>query len=1044
MKLHLPQAWRLSILAAFAAIPCTLSPAQALTALSTPGSYSDTQFYLDQDIQIQVSQYFELRGIDRWPNHGLPLSVDGRGHTLTGQIDLTFLDEDHSDYDGFSSNIMISNPDQDAETVIKNITFKDINVYAYGRLENVTMKGLCFLTTSDTSLEGVTVLDGSFLSIDYRGTLPHSYVINSNIEFNILGSSWPTPISYPLVTIDGDLVMNGGCITLAYLPTNSSIGSLGSYTDADLKQAKLVVTGTLTLQTPSNICFTANDSPSSPVPNQAVIKCADFSGDIRNLRPCSTYFYYGFDYEPIGNGGYYFTNTENLTMHAELIAGMSFEAVAEEDGYTIYLRQGGEINVDVDPSNPYDPPLPGPFPGGSGSSDEPGSSTPSEPIVILEGSVPDGILGKDYTIEVSGGKTVDASGSAETMLDGSAISGTGTLVTNSDQTILITSNQDIAYSISGTDGSTPGASLVFGSQGGSINSQMSVIEGPSAQSMNLNSMKIMSGIVTNRSTVSSTSVIEVGTGTGSAALNNYGSINAQQGIVISNGGSLDNRGSLQSGGDITVRNGAIFANNSTVDGTITVEKGGLLKGTGTATAATVSGTLNVGNSPGFQRYESLTLNNGSQLIFTVDGSTPATLTRYGEGTYSQINVTTPGGLTVNGTATAQVVFTSNAVLGTLQSGSMTLPLTLITVNDAEGNPADATTTAGITYSVGGELANFITLDASSGALVADLNSAAVIVGMGGSARDLANTLWSSTMVVNSFARQASAQISPARRLSTGEQKDGMAVWGAGLGDFTNVCGADGFTYSGGGYAVGVDGTLNGNLRGGIAFGQQWGTFKSDARGTKVDQDSTMVGLYGGYSGSSDKLDYQITGYAAYGTTDNDSRTSLGGIATGRGDWDSDTATWGLRGEMAYRYSDRASIGAFIGLDYLYGSMGSFTELYDAGLYRNVSDGAMQVWRMPIGITWKGEYSLGGSQYLLPAISLAYVGDISRTNPHVSTETLGMQGRAKGSNIGRNAFLLNAGATWLISDQWSASAAYNLEVRSGQTAQSINAGVRYAF
>lgn len=148
--------------------------------------------------------------------------------------------------------------------------------------------------------------------------------------------------------------------------------------------------------------------------------------------------------------------------------------------------------------------------------------------------------------------------------------------------------------------------------------------------------------------------------------------------------------------------------------------------------------------------------------------------------------------------------------------------------------------------------------------------------------------------------------------------------------------------------------------------------------------------------------------------------------------------------MAYRYSDRASVGAFIGLDYLYGSMGSFTELYDAGLYRNVSDGAMQVWRMPIGITWKGEYSLGGSQYLLPAISLAYVGDISRTNPHVSTETLGMQGRAKGSDIGRNAFLLNAGATWLISDQWSASAAYNLEVRSGQTAQSINAGVRYAF
>lgn len=1031
MKLHLPRALRLAILAALTIVPITLNPAQALTALTTPGTYNDTQCYLDQDIQIQVSQYFELNNTQE---------LDGRGHTLSGQVDMTFIDEDNTDYDGFSSYIQIYNPI--SETTIKNITFKDIDVTTYGRLENVTMKGICYLTTQNTSLEGITVPEGSYLAVYYQGVLPHSFVLNSNIEF-IIEPPMVTP-SYgdQAVTISGDLVMNGGCITLDYFPTNDSTGSLGSYTEADLQQAKLIVTGTLTLQSPSNICFMADESPSSPVANQAVIKCADFSGDIRNLRPCSTFVYWGFDSESAGNGGYYMTNTENLTTHAELIAGMSFEAVAEADGYTIYLRKGGEINVDVDPANPYDPPLPGgSFPS---DDDDPGTSTPSSPTVVLEGNVPDGILGKDYTIEVAGGKIVDASGSTETTLDGSAISGTGTLVTNSGQNILITTNQDIAYSITGTDSDTPGASLVFGSKGGSISSQMSVIESTAAQSMKLNSMKLMSGIVTNRSTISSASTIEVGTGTGSAALNNYGSINAQQGIVISSGGSLDNRGALESGGDITVRNGAIFANNSTVDGTITVEKGGLLKGTGTATAATVSGTLNVGNSPGFQRYETLTLNSSSHLIFTVDGSTPATLKHYGEGTYSRIEVTAPDGLTVNGTPTAEVIFTSNAILGALQSGSMTLPLNLITVHNDEDKPVDATTTAGITYSVGGDLADFITLDTSTGSLVADLNTAGVLMGMGESARDLANTLWSSTMVVNSFARQATTRISPATRLREDETVDGVAVWGAGLGDFTNVGGADGFTYSGGGYAVGVDGTLNGNLRGGIAFGQQWGTFKSDARGTKVDQNSTMIGIYGGYSCSSDKLDYQITGYAAYGTTDNDSRTSLGGISTGRGSWNSDTATWGLKAEMAYRYNERNSLGAFIGLDYLYGSMGSFSELYDAGLSRYISDGAMQVWRVPVGITWKGEYSMGGTQYILPAISLAYVGDISRTNPHINTESLGMQSRAKGSNIGRNGLLLNAGVTWLINTQWSASAAYSLEVRSGQTAQSVNAGARYSF
>lgn len=836
-------------------------------------------------------------------------------------------------------------------------------------------------------LRGATFEDNALVSFRFStggsgegGTIRADYTVNAFHNLS-LGC---TTVNFN--TLDGDLVLADSGIVTFY---NWAGETAARYLD---------ITGKVTITGETLFKFnTLNGNHQIPTDGTILMTCSDLEGNPSQFKLQAQ--------NNVGSDIY-----EDLT-------GYSIKSTIYGDSYALYL---------------------------AADSSQPGDTTPPSPMVILEGSVPDGILGKDYTIEVSDGKTVDASGSTETTLDGSAISGAGTLVTNSDQTILITSNQELTYSVSGTDETTPGASVEFGTDGGSLTSQMSSIAGAAGQTLNLQRMSVKSGIVDNKSTVTSAEVISVGSNSGSAALNNYGSINAQQGIVISSGGSLDNRGSLQSGGDIIIRDGAIFANNSTVQGTITVEKGGLLKGTGTATAATVSGTLNVGNSPGFQRYESLTLNNGSQLIFTVDGSTPATLTRYGEGTYSQINVTTPGGLTVNGTSTAQVVFTSNAVLGTLQSGSMTLPLTLITVNNGEGKPVDATTTAGITYSVGGELANFITLDASSGALVADLNSAAVIVGMGGSARDLANTLWSSTMVVNSFARQASTQISPARRLSTGEQKDGMAVWGAGLGDFTNVSGADGFTYSGGGYAVGVDGTLNGNLRGGIAFGQQWGTFKSDARGTKVDQDSTMVGLYGGYSGSSNKLDYQITGYAAYGTTDNDGRTSLGGIATGRGDWDSDTATWGLKGEMDYRYSDRASVGAFIGLDYLYGSMGSFTELYDAGLYRNVSDGAMQVWRMPIGITWKGEYSLGGSQYLLPAISLAYVGDISRTNPHVSTETLGMQGRAKGSDIGRNAFLLNAGATWLISDQWSASAAYNLEVRSGQTAQSINAGVRYAF
>ncbi len=992
MKPHLPTLLLRAVLAAVLLTPGALVSVQAQTPVTPDNfSYVDAQVYLEGDISIPTQElYYFANSVTEF---------NGNGYTITFVPPTTADDIKGTFY--FDS-------DSEAETPntvsIKNVTFDEAEIRLYTNVynfEEVTFSGHSAMTFYDAtfSMEGITNKGTLELVLNNATVVKGGVNLTPDLILSIFHSQQEENSTIHVPTIEGDLVLLGGQL---------GFGSLGPslFGSGYLNQHLLTVTGTLRINSATKIFFspysTSDGSTVLPEENQACIWCQDFSGDLTQITP------------------FLYSDSNDIYQDGVLLEGMRFSSSASGNGYTIYLA------ADSGSSTPDDP-----------------APIPPAVDIIENGSVPEtGSLGKDYEIVMSNNSQVDASGSTETTLDGSYISGAGTLITSNTQTIVITGNQELTYSVSGTDNTTPGASVEFGTDGGSLTSQMSSIAGAAGQTLNLQRMSVKSGIVDNKSTVTSAEVISVGSNSGSAALNNYGTLSAGQGILVNSTSSMDNRGIIN--GDITVTTGATVANNSTVQGHITVAEGGLLKGTGTATAATVSGTLNVGNSPGFQRYESLTLNNGSQLIFTVDGSTPATLTNYGEGTYSQINVTTPGGLTVNGTPTAQVVFTSNAVLGALQSGSMTLPLTLITVNNGEGKPVDATTSAGITYSVGGELANFITLDASSGTLVADLNSAAVLVGMGGSARDLANTLWSSTMVVNSFARQASAQISPARRLSTGEQKDGMAVWGAGLGDFTNVGGADGFTYSGGGYAVGVDGTLNGNLRGGIAFGQQWGTFKSDARGTKVDQDSTMVGLYGGYSGSSDKLDYQITGYAAYGTTDNDSRTSMGGVSSGRGDWDSDTATWGLKGEMAYRYSDRASIGAFIGLDYLYGSMGSFTELYDAGLYRRVSDGAMQVWRMPIGITWKGEYSLGGSQYLLPAISLAYVGDISRTNPHVSTETLGMQERAKGSNIGRNAFLLNAGATWLISDQWSASAAYNLEVRSGQTAQSINAGVRYAF
>lgn len=980
MKPHLPLRLLLATLAAMGTAPTVLSTAQAEAMQPDIMDYRHQEIYLQEDFTASAKRHYTFSSEVR--------ILDGRGKRFT------------CEGEGYSQGSLTIIGENKSSITLKNITLQQASVVfsdCTAQVDKVTIEGKTQLifNNTDAHLHQLDKHSGQ-LTVDMQNG---SKVIGPFHVTRGTEMRWEGPIHTNRV--EGDLSLEGGSISFGgnWISKNSN--------PLELNTPKLTITGTLSLREATRLNLTFYDlgegEEARPASGQAFLACRELTGSISQLKP----YLITADFD-----------TGSVTSEGS-IDNMEFTSRPTEDGYLVYLV---ESLPQEQPSQPSQPGSGGT--GSGGSEDDGGHATDRNDITI------------------AAGQSVDISGRQQTSFDASRISGTGTLITRSDQAITAATSREITYSLTGSSGKQPGATLIFGQQGGTITSQTSSISGPGDQHLHLNGLIIHSGIVDHHTTATSAAPIEIGPG--SATLNNYGSINARQGITIGQGSALDNRGAIRTPAGIIVRAGAIFANNSTVGGNITVEKGGLLKGTGSASSATISGTLNVGNSPGFQQYESLTLNASAHLIFTVDGATPATITRYGGGTHSQISVTTPGGLTVNGTPTAQIIFTDHAVLSTLQSGSMTLPLTLITVNDAEGTPVDATTTAGITYSVGGDLANFITLDASSGALVADLNSAAVLMGMEGSARDLANTLWSSTMVVNSFARQASAQISPARRLSTGEQKSGMSVWGAGLGDFTSVGGADGFTYSGGGYAVGVDGTLNGNLRGGIAFGQQWGTFKSDARGTKVDQDSTMVGIYGGYSSSADKLDYQITGYAAYGSTTNDSRTSLGGISTGRGSWDNDTYTWGLKAELVHHYSERASIGAFIGLDYLYGTMGSFSELYDSGLSRNVSDGAMQVWRMPIGITWKGEYSLGGTQYLLPAISLAYVGDISRSNPHLNTESLGMQNRAKGSDIGRNGLLLNAGATWLISDQWSASASYNLEVRSGQTAQSVNAGVRYAF
>ncbi|MEG2586450.1 MAG: autotransporter outer membrane beta-barrel domain-containing protein, partial [Akkermansia sp.] len=293
--------------------------------------------------------------------------------------------------------------------------------------------------------------------------------------------------------------------------------------------------------------------------------------------------------------------------------------------------------------------------------------------------------------------------------------------------------------------------------------------------------------------------------------------------------------------------------------------------------------------------------------------------------------------------------------------------------------------------------------------------------------NMANTLWSSTRIVKSFGQNATTQI----KLTQPGQTN---LWVSGLGDFISMnesSHADGFDYNGGGYAAGIDYAWTKKFRAGISLGQSFGTFKSDDNQASIKQQGIMGGLYANYLESLNaKQSLGLSGFFAYGSVENKADTLIGGssLLPGHAKWNNEVLSFGLRADWNIKVTDKTTLTPFIGIDYVHGAQEDFSETYANGS-RQYKDGNMQVWSLPVGVSVKTEVSMGGSQLLLPELTLAYVGDISRTNPSVKTTIYGIDNKSEGSNPGRSAFMLNAGTNWVINKNWSVGAFYTLEARS---------------
>lgn len=526
-------------------------------------------------------------------------------------------------------------------------------------------------------------------------------------------------------------------------------------------------------------------------------------------------------------------------------------------------------------------------------------------------------------------------------------------------------------------------------------------------------------------------------------------------VGVDNGGYLINDGTMES--DVTCYLAGTLAGGGEM-GSVVAAAGSVIYAGGVPVyedgVSIPNGVVATSGSP---HFDALELQGGSKLVFFVDGDVAATEQNAGAGTYSNISVA-KGGLTVKepGSVSADLVLGSRAFKTALSREDKAIPLQLVSeqAESADGAATDRTLELDLEYALSGERAELFSVD-ETGMLRLVLSPDAVTAATVYGAADLLNSLWTSTGMVQDFARKALMTQTPARlsfaqprRPEGSEHVTGIDLWGSGLGYFSNMGGAQGFDFNSGGYAVGCDAELlresTQSARVGLAFGQSFGTFKSDI-GSKVDQEALMFALYGGAERKlSDRTSLYLGAYAAYGRVDNDARTRFMEGSAGYADWDDDVWSFGLQAELNFKVSDYFTVSPFTGIDYVYGSHGSFLEDFGDGLRRSYSSGSMQVWRVPVGVRLSTMVELGGNQVLLPELSVAYVGDISRSNPHATVDVAGAKARVRGSNPGRSALMLQAGATWIMNDRWSTGAAYHLEARSGQTAQGVNAYVRYRF
>lgn len=982
MKLRLRKPWFVAVMAAIATMPAL--HAANLTVDVT--SYTDSTLnvsdegswitYRDNHLTINGKLAHYEPGYEWRPTGKNPV-LDGTG-TIEGDMDILI-------------------PSSEKATIGSGLTFKNAIVVISGgdsdvncTLENTDLEVLSKADIRDVKYKGYNrvYLSAGEITTNTLVTSDHLGICSGTSQYN-------TPN-----IIHGNLQLNGGGFyrgkveTLAdFWRTQSGI-VIESETEyfGEYRIGTLKINGTLSITAETGVVFVNMIPPT----DANVFICNSLSGSLSLLKP---YLYNEDDDE-------YSLPVSSLNF--EFLSNKEFEATTE-NGLT-YVRlidgvstppTGGEI---TDPSTPVDPSKP---------------TVPSFDPFISEGEVIN-ITTSTPSIVLQGGTAV-ATGVPDSKLNLSSIHGTaGELITTRNQKFSMTGRNKVGFSIVGANGAA-GADLEIGDAAGDTSHIF--LEGGEYRSSRT---KVRNANVT----IGEGSILGAGKGSridlegkGSNATN-FGSVAAD--VHLASGSTFLNQGTVE--GMIDLANNSLMTNNGEIDGDVIIRRAAKVYGSGSYTGDTVvktAGMLYIGNSPGFQRHNNVTLENKSTLGFYIDGTTPAGPNNTGAGTHSFMIVS--GALTIDGIVNVEL----GIGRGILNAGNKPFMLTLMQVDNPEAISSSDKTEFVASITEGAELLKEgsaeLTWEEELGRLIftGQVDEGALIVRNGAA---YANTLWASTSTVKDFVDTASSQ----QIIGTPGQ---TTAWGAAIGTFMDMKGSSGFNYNGGGFAVGVQHACTEEFRAGISLGRSFGQFEGEANTLTADQSGIMAAITAQYvsvieKGQSSMI---LSTYAAYGNIEND----IKGVPGKNGDWRDEVFSAGLRADWLSKVGESSTLTFFVGLDYIYGTQ---EDICMNGSATAFTDGSMQRWSVPVGFTLRTETAMGACGLFAPELTVAYVGDISANAPRVKSA----EGSIHGANPGRSAFMLNVGANWLFNENWSVGLFYNLEVRKDMTNQSGNFSLRYSF